>query len=162
MCMWEGVSVLEHAGRLGVGNPAGSSGGRLGVIYLSFCDPAFLVQWLQFVLPSPVIYTNFSRGRDLGCIYINFSRGWVLHFIYSTHKFPEAGIRIGGGDLEENYLFRMVRWENHRQLWWQWCDLKEKDIYKINFTRYDLVLLGDLKENDDFENTIWVGIRFGV
>ncbi len=63
MCMWEGVSVWEHARRWGVGNPAGSGGGRLGVCYPRFCDPAFVIQLLY---PCPdFIYTYFFRGRAL-------------------------------------------------------------------------------------------------
>ena len=76
MCMWEGVSVGKRARRQGIGNAAGSGGGRLGVFYCRFCDPVFVIQFL-YSCPD-LIYTSVFRGRALDFIYTNF-RSRIYH-----------------------------------------------------------------------------------
>ena len=73
---------MSMPGGGGVGNPAGSGGGRLRVFYPSFLSPILIVQILY--PPPDFIYTNFSRGRALHFVHTNVSRGQALNFLYTN------------------------------------------------------------------------------
>ena len=79
---WAGVGACSAEG---VGGPAGSACGRLGVR----CWAILFRVAPVFVPPhrgADFRYTNFSGGRNLYFTYTHVSGGWGLHFTYTNFR----------------------------------------------------------------------------
>ena len=140
MCMWEGVSVWEHAWRWGVGNKAGSAAGRLGVFDR-------LLLWSRFfcdsvsVTPSGFVLYIFPRGRVLAFIYTKF-RGRIHHVMYaiiignvlirrfSSSRWANASHVMG------EYIFEKVIWVANKKVEISNFNFKFPKARNIEIIRY--------------------------